>query len=100
MIRVKDDPRSIYLLVRGFKNDDLRDFKSFQPKQTRTGGNDYGVLVGRFGEKDASEVRLSITKGRSLPLLDIRNLNGMDTSVTSVVYCDSVAQMKNVHNFI
>ena len=101
IIRVKDD-LSVYLLVHGVRDDALNDFKSFRPKQIWVDDNDDSAMVGQFGNKAFPEirVRMSSTKGGSLPLLDVWNHNGVDTTVTSVVYCDSFDQMDNVYNFV
>ena len=101
IIRVKDD-LSVYLLVHGFRDDALNDFKSFRPKHIWVNDNDDSALVGQFGNKAFPEirVRMSSTKGGSLPLLDVWDHNGVDTTVTSVVYCDSFVQMDNVYNFV
>ena len=102
IIRIKDEQRSTYLLVRGVRDDALNDFQSFQPKQTWIDNYDKGALVGQLGIKDVAEVRLISTKGRSLPVIEIWKFNdsGVDHSLTSVIYCDSIDQMENVYNFI
>ena len=93
-IRVKDN--DVYLLVRGFRDDAVHDFQSFQPTERWTDFGD-GALFGQSGDRI---VRLSSTKDRDLPVLDIMHDGPTHYSKTSVIYVDSLDEMENVYNFI
>ena len=97
VISTTDDPRSTYLMVQGYRADALKDFQSFQPKQTWT---ERGDFVGEMGVAGIKEVRVSATKGRKLPVLQITQNNAADKSVTTVIYCDGRKEIGKVYKSI